>query len=158
MLESKFHNDRRQFIKNRRKQLGKTLEQVGNEVGVSKATVQRWESGNISNMRQDHIIKLAKSLNTTPEVLMGWSVEDIIDILFRYYQISFSYGRLEDKRGWILSLPKTKEVLFLTDDQLKGLSSSIEVSIYELLRMKNFENRTTPEQRERMLEILFGKE
>ena len=37
-------------ISDRRKQLGLTLEDVGNAVGVSKTTVQRWESGLIKNM------------------------------------------------------------------------------------------------------------
>jgi transcriptional regulator with XRE-family HTH domain len=63
------------FIKNRRLEIGKTLEEVGNHVGVSKTTVQRWESGNISNLRRDKIAKLAEALDVSPACLMGW--EDI---------------------------------------------------------------------------------
>ena len=61
------------IIKNRRAEVGKTLEQVANEVGVSKATVQRWESGEIKDMRRDKIVALARALNTTPAYIMGWT-------------------------------------------------------------------------------------
>lgn len=60
-----------ELIKNRRKQLGITLEEIGDYVGVSKTTVQRWESGNISNMRRDRIQKLAQILKLDPQQLIG---------------------------------------------------------------------------------------
>ena len=44
-------------IKARRKELGLTLEDVGQIVGVSKTTIQRWESGEIKNQRRDKIVK-----------------------------------------------------------------------------------------------------
>lgn len=59
-------------IKNLRTELGATLEEIGNAVGVSKATVKRWESGEIANIRRDKIYKLALALHTTPSYLMGW--------------------------------------------------------------------------------------
>lgn len=55
-----------------RKQLGLTLEDVGNAVGVGKSTVRKWEKGMIQNMRRDKIHALAVVLNTTPAHLMGW--------------------------------------------------------------------------------------
>ena len=54
---------------------GKTLEEVGDIVGVGKSTVKKWESGAIKNMRRDKIALLAKALNTTPAYLMGWEEE-----------------------------------------------------------------------------------
>lgn len=60
------------LIKTRRLEIGKTLEQIGNEVGVAKATVQRWESGEIKDMRRDKLLALSKALNTSPGYLMGW--------------------------------------------------------------------------------------
>ena len=38
------------LIKNRRIEIGATLEDIAKIVGVSKATGQRWESGNIANI------------------------------------------------------------------------------------------------------------
>ena len=46
------------------------LEDIGNYVGVSKATVQRWETGSISNMRRDRIKKLSEILQIAPEILL----------------------------------------------------------------------------------------
>jgi len=60
------------LISERRLALGKTLEEIGRAVGVSKSTVQRWESGNIRNMRRDKLVSLAQALATSPDYLMGW--------------------------------------------------------------------------------------
>lgn len=50
----------------RRKELGLTLEDVGKYVGVTKATVKKWETGYIANMRRDKIALLAKILKIPP--------------------------------------------------------------------------------------------
>ena len=65
-----------QLLKNARAKANKTLEQVAKDCGVSKATVQRWESGEIKNVRRDKISKLSASLNVSPAYLMGWEDED----------------------------------------------------------------------------------
>lgn len=58
-------------IKNRRLDLDLTLQEVADIVGVSKSTVQKWESGNIENMKRDKIALLAKALNVSPLFIMG---------------------------------------------------------------------------------------
>ncbi len=58
-------------IKRRRKDLGITLKQIANKVGVSEATVQRWETGAIPNIRFSRIEKLAAALQISIEELMG---------------------------------------------------------------------------------------
>ena len=63
------------IIKKRREELGLTYEQLGNMVGVGKSTVRKWETGLISNMRRDNIVALAKALNVSPALIMGWSDE-----------------------------------------------------------------------------------
>lgn len=59
-------------VYNSRKQINKTLEEVAKEVGVSAATISRYESGEIENIRRDKIAKLARALDVTPAYLMGW--------------------------------------------------------------------------------------
>lgn len=59
--------------------LGLTLDDVAKVVGVSKQTVQRYESGRISNIPSDKIEKLAAALHTTPGSLMGWEDSDVKD-------------------------------------------------------------------------------
>lgn len=63
------------LIYNRRKELGLTLEQIGDYVGVSKSTVKKWESGYISNMRRDKIALLAKILQIPPTDLINAETE-----------------------------------------------------------------------------------
>ncbi len=58
------------MIAKRRQELGLTLEQVGNAVGVSKSTVKKWENGFISNMRRDRISSLANILQMNPVTLV----------------------------------------------------------------------------------------
>jgi len=70
------------IIKNRRGELGLTLEQVGKAVGVGKSTVKKWESGFIANMRRDKIAKLAEVLQIDPFVLISEAMEEDIKKLF----------------------------------------------------------------------------
>lgn len=57
-------------LKNRRKELGLTLKDVADKVGVSTATVSRWETGSISNMRKDKINALASVLKVEPSFII----------------------------------------------------------------------------------------
>lgn len=63
----------RDNIKARRLELGLTTEDVARIVGVSNATISRWETGVITNQRRDKLKLLADALRTTPAQLMGWS-------------------------------------------------------------------------------------
>ena len=60
------------IIKKKRLDLGYTLKDVADKVGVSEATVSRWESGDIENMKRDKIKALADALFIPPAVIMGW--------------------------------------------------------------------------------------
>ena len=62
-----------EIIKKRRQELNLKLDQIALYVGVSKATVSRWESGEIVNMRRDRIAKLADILQLSPATLIGIS-------------------------------------------------------------------------------------
>ncbi|MBN7773174.1 helix-turn-helix domain-containing protein [Clostridium aminobutyricum] len=57
-------------IKNRRKELGLSAEAVAERIGVSPATIYRYESADIMNMGIDKLIPLAEALHTTPIYLM----------------------------------------------------------------------------------------
>lgn len=61
------------IIKNRRIELGLTLKQVASMCDVNEATVSRWESGDIQNMRRDNIMKLSSALKLSPSVIMEWN-------------------------------------------------------------------------------------
>lgn len=63
-------------IKEQRIKNGMTLLQVAESIGVKEATVQRYESGEIKNLKHDVIEKLAECFNCTPAYLMGWEDEN----------------------------------------------------------------------------------
>ncbi len=63
-------------IKEKRIEKGMTLEELGQKANVQRATVQRYESGVISNIPSDKIEMLAAALETTPSYLMGWEYEE----------------------------------------------------------------------------------
>lgn len=63
-------------LSRRRKEMGLTLLQIAEAMGVSEATVQRWESGNIKTLRYAKIGRLADILQVTPAALMGWENPD----------------------------------------------------------------------------------
>lgn len=62
-------------IKKVRSRTNKTLEDIAVQVGVSKQTIQKYESGIITNIPSDKIEKIAIALGVTPAYLMGWEEE-----------------------------------------------------------------------------------
>lgn len=59
-------------IRERRTALGINQTQLADKISVSKQTLYKYETGVITNIPSDKIEKIAETLNTTPEVLMGW--------------------------------------------------------------------------------------
>ena len=62
-------------IKERRIACGYTLQEVAEKLGVAEATIQRYESGKIKNIRHQTIDLLAKVLRCDPSYLLGWNEE-----------------------------------------------------------------------------------
>lgn len=57
-------------IKSRRKELELTQEQVGNIVGVTKSTIQRYENGLIKDLKMPVIQAIANALKVNPDWLV----------------------------------------------------------------------------------------
>lgn len=62
-------------IKQRRQEIGLTVDQVAEKIGKNRATVYRYESSEIEKFPIDVLSPLAEALRTTPAYLMGW--EDV---------------------------------------------------------------------------------
>lgn len=90
-------------LRDRRIKLGLTLEQVGEAVGVAKATILRYETGDIQNVRHDKIAKLAAALHVAPAYLMGWDEEE-------------STQGIANDVNLLLTRPELKELLMLAKD------------------------------------------
>lgn len=61
-----------QRIKQRRRELRMSIDDLARAIGKNRTTVYRYESGDIENLPLGIIEPLAKALKTTPEYLMGW--------------------------------------------------------------------------------------
>ena len=59
-------------IRQLRQQKGLTLLDVARQLGVREATVQRYESGAIKNIKKETIAALAELFDCSPEYLLGW--------------------------------------------------------------------------------------
>lgn len=66
-------------MKLRRKALGLSAEAVAERLGVSPATVYRYEKGDIEKLPGDILPTLSKILQTTPAYLMGWEETSTAD-------------------------------------------------------------------------------
>ena len=57
-------------LQQRRKQLGLSQRHVADLVGVSEATISRWENGQIADMKRKYIRAYADALQTTTDFIM----------------------------------------------------------------------------------------
>lgn len=86
-----------EVLKQRRAELGYTLLDVANKMGVAEATVQRWESGVIKSIKYDKITKLADVLNVEPAALMGWEEEKPPEMDGKAQQLAQIINQLNDQ-------------------------------------------------------------
>jgi len=94
--------DFKDIIRRRRLELDMTMEDLAKLINVSTPTIQRYESGEIKNVRRDKIKLLADALQCSPGKLMGWespeeSVSGIIND--RLKEIDMSLKEVSEKSG-----------------------------------------------------------
>lgn len=59
-------------IKQRRKELKMSADELGKRLGKDRSTIYRYEQGYIENLPLDILEPIAAALQTTPQYLMGW--------------------------------------------------------------------------------------
>ena len=108
-------------IKERRKELKMNGEELAKKIGKNRATLYRYENGEIENLPLDILEPIARALDTTPVYLMGWEEvkknnDAMSDIIVRmrtdekfFNAVSIMYGLDEvkfDSINQMLSLLK----------------------------------------------------
>lgn len=83
-------------IRRHREALRLSLEDVAGQVGISRQTLSRYETGKITNIPQENIEALAKVLQTTPSTLVGWTDHRASDLRLMGDQIALLYYNVLD--------------------------------------------------------------
>lgn len=81
--------DIKDIIKTRRKELRLSLLDIAKACDVSEATVSRWESGDIGDMKRSRIASLSKVLKLSPAVIVGTIEDDEM-----YSNVGIGYMRI----------------------------------------------------------------
>lgn len=103
-------------IKQRRKELGLTAEDVAAALNVSRATIYRYESAEIEKVPITAIAPLAKVLHTTPMDIMGWDSDtDVADEVSKEAQkIAKAFDKATPKEQNIVRMTLSE---YLDDDE-----------------------------------------
>lgn len=118
-----------QRIKERRMSLGLSYQRLADKTGLSKSTLQRYESGTIKNLPADKLSLLAAALETTPSYLMGWNEIDC------HSPVNVEREQLKER---FIRLIRKRKALFnqcglsidsLTDEEIEELSDDLLVMI-----------------------------
>jgi transcriptional regulator with XRE-family HTH domain len=129
-----------------------TLEDVSNKLGISKTTLQRYESGVITNIPSEKVEKLSKVFKVTPSELMGWNDLDLNDekeYIQNYRNRTTTYVNIyECLSMYFVGIQETVEnILNATDLNINSIdntvfliSSSIKTSILKDLHEIIFTN------------------
>lgn len=93
-------------IKSRRESLDLSFQQLADLTGMSKSTLQRYETGGIKNIPLDKLEVLAKALQTSPEWILGWNrkMDDWDKAVYKFFP-DFIPGKII----FLMLLPKTKK-------------------------------------------------
>lgn len=121
-------SDIKKIIKNRREELGLTIKQIADAVGVSEGTVSRWESGNIKNMKRDKIAALSQVLQIPPRILMGWEDEA--------QELPYYFNEETAKIAQAIHDDKNLRILFDASQKLEPEDIEYVVSLVQRLKKK----------------------
>ena len=82
-------------IKQRRQELGLSVDEVAQKLGKNRATIYRYESDEIENLPLNLLEPLAKALRVSPAYIMGWDT-DMPDYQQKYVPllVAIEDGRL----------------------------------------------------------------
>lgn len=92
-------------IKQRRTELGLSVDELAKKVGISRATLYRYENGSIDKVNVHQLKPIASALMTTPVYLMGW--DDEKEISPKQRLIEFAEQLPDDKVDLVLRIMKS---------------------------------------------------
>ena len=115
-------------LKSRRIELGLTMLEVAKAIGVSEATISRYESGIIKNMRRDRIEKYAKVLKVNPALLISVEMEEMhneLSLLMNKYD---NIKPIKLKRFPLLGEIACGEPIFANEDKENYIMADMDIN------------------------------
>lgn len=109
-------------IKERRKELGLSAETVAEKLGISPATMYRYEKNDIKKFPIDILKPLADVLHTTPSYLMGWS-ENVVQ-----------YSELSSHEKAVITAYRNQPAMQEAVDRLLGVQEEEKVVVFQAAR------------------------
>lgn len=97
-MEKEFEKQIGQRIRQRRIDLGLSLQDISDMSGISKSTLQRYETGSIRNLPFQRLDALARALRTSKQWFFG-TVDDVDDIS----PVDMDFIKLLDSLGYEIS-------------------------------------------------------
>lgn len=85
-------------MKNRRIELDMSYQILADKVGISKSTLQRYETGNIKNMPVDKLEEIAQALMVSPAYLMGWETTQPTTLAAHFDGDEYTEAELDEIR------------------------------------------------------------
>jgi len=82
-------------IHERRLEKGITLAKIAEKLGVTEATAQRYECGNIKSIPYEYMCAYGEILNCSPCYLMGWEDREESPKIMQYYEMLNDIGKHE---------------------------------------------------------------
>lgn len=119
-------------IRERRKELNMSVDELARKLNKNRTTVYRYEKGDIENLPIDILRPLAEALNTTPAYLMGWESKPVsaLDTITDYYRLSVDNEnnvRIERFKVWAKKFDK----YVFTDEEHNKLVEYAEFLIHQ---------------------------
>ena len=117
-------------IKQRRKDLKMSADELATSVGVSRSTIFRYEKGDIEKVGPDVLKKIADKLNVSPADLMGWDDTPVQELKIP----TFPLVQKITEKAVKLTAPRKQKVLDFTENQLREQSNkviSLEENLFE---------------------------
>lgn len=80
-------------MKERRIELGLSYQDMADKTGMSKSSIQRYETGGIANIPLHRLKDIASALKVSPEWLMGWDSRGVLT-----WSMDFRFSEQETQR------------------------------------------------------------
>lgn len=116
-----------------------SLQEVADKLGISKVTVSRYETLDITNIPSDKIEGMAKLYNTTPAYLMGWEnkkEENAFNFKERRLKLGLTPKDIADAVGVEESTVRKWELGIISNmkkDKIELLAKALKVSPLDIM-------------------------